>query len=64
MPRVLRTSIRPGKLVIHECKDKRGRRRVKASKCNTLCRACDTQIVYVFDNTPKADNKKRRMKRR
>lgn len=52
MPRVLRTKIRPFLPVVHECRDEQGNRVEKTALSNTLCRQCDTQIVYVWDNTP------------
>lgn len=52
MPRVLRTTIRPFKPVMHLCRDARGKRVQREGLSNTRCRNCDTQIVYVFDNTP------------
>lgn len=52
MPRVLRTSIRPFQGVMHACRDVRGNRVMRESLCNTFCENCNTQIVYVFDNTP------------
>lgn len=55
MARVLRTSIRPGKPVEHECRDVRGDRVRGKAPSSSYCEKCNTQIVYVFDNTPKKD---------
>ncbi len=60
MARVLRTKIRPFRQVLHECRDARGRRVEKTALSNTRCRDCGTQIVYVWDNTPKKLPKVRR----
>lgn len=53
MPKVLRTNIPPMKKVLHNCLDKRGRRVQGYAPSNTLCRPCNTQIVYVWSNEPK-----------
>jgi hypothetical protein len=53
MARVLRTSVRPFLKVLHECRDSRGRRVKRHGLSNTICRQCNTQIVYVWDNEPK-----------
>lgn len=53
MPRVLRTRKRPLTQVIHLCRDDQGRRVMRYGLSNTLCRQCNTQIVYVWDNKPK-----------
>lgn len=37
---------------MHKCRDKRGKKVMGTAPSNTLCRKCDTQIVYIFDNTP------------
>jgi len=52
MPKVLRTSVRPYLPVTHECRDARGARVQAEALSNTLCRQCDTQIVYVWSNAP------------
>jgi len=62
MPRVLRTSVRPFRKVLHSCRDARGRRVERLGTVNTLCRHCNTQIVYVWDNTPKKLKKRRKNK--
>jgi hypothetical protein len=53
MPRVIRTSTRPGRSIDHLCRDSRGKRVEKKGVVNRLCSCCDTYIVYVWDNTPK-----------
>lgn len=53
MPRVLRTNIRPFRKVLHECRGVGGKRVQGYALSNTKCTVCDTQIVYVWDNTPK-----------
>lgn len=62
MPRVMRTSVRPGRKVEHECRDSRGRRVKKKGLVNRLCSVCDTYIVYVWDNTPKPKSRTRRIR--
>lgn len=46
------------KKVLHECRDKKGRRVKAYAPSNTLCRDCNTQIVYVWDNEPKPKRKR------
>jgi hypothetical protein len=50
MPRILRTNMPPFSEVMHECRDERGNRVQRPGLSNTLCRHCDTQIVYIWDN--------------
>ena len=57
MPRVLRTPIAPFREVMHECRDDRGQRVMRPGLSNTLCRNCNTQIVYTWDNTPETARK-------
>ena len=52
MARVLRTSIRPRKKVLHQCRDRQGRRVNGYANSNTVCPKCGTYIVYVWDNEP------------
>jgi hypothetical protein len=52
MPKVLRTSVRPFQKVLHDCRDKQGQRVQRYAPSNTLCRFCNTQIVYVWSNDP------------
>lgn len=61
MARVLRTSIRPRKKVLHVCRDERGRRVQKYAQSNSVCPRCGTYIVYVWSNEQK---KKLKTKRR
>lgn len=56
MPRVLRTNIRPYQQVKHMCRDERGNRVERLALSNTCCSNCNTQIVYVWDNTPRNPN--------
>lgn len=44
--------------VMHECRDGRGQRVMKAGISNTRCNDCNTQIVYVWDNKPKGKTEK------
>lgn len=62
MPRVIRTSVRPNRKVVHECRDAQGRRIEKPGVVNRLCACCDTYIVYVWDNTPKPQRDKRKIR--
>jgi len=60
MPRVIRTSVRPNKKIVHTCRDTRGKKVQREGTVGQRCTACDTHIVYVWDNTPKPKPKNRR----
>lgn len=60
MARILRTSARPNRSIMHECRDARGKRVQRKGRVGRLCTTCQTYIVYVFDNTPKPKRRDRR----
>ena len=60
MSRVIRTSIRPNKSVLHPCRDAQGKKVQRKAMVGKRCTKCDTHIVYVWDNTPKPKPKNRR----
>lgn len=47
MPKVHRTPIGPGRPVEHSCRDERGRVSRGVARSNSLCRKCNTWLVYV-----------------
>lgn len=55
--RVVRTNIAPFKPVKHACRDRQGNRVVAMGASSTLCRKCNTQIVYVWDNNKPKKNR-------
>lgn len=52
MAKVLRTRVKPGSQVAHKCRDINGRSMTGRAQSNSLCSKCNTQIVYVWGNTP------------